>query len=231
MGSKKCKGSTTTKAVIHQAHKECTGIDVDGSIAGSAHVVDAAAIKGTNAAGDFTIEVDIANTTNAEAAGNAITATAATTGNTVAATAATAGNAIAATAATTGDTANDGRTTDAATIEGASAAGDSTIDVDIVNTADAAATGNFVTATMATADNGVKVTTDMITTEIAEAAMRVIIGKTSAEDTDVRSLVRVSIHICRSLLYVQSLLLFHSKIILYLNNFTHISLQNLGHCK
>jgi hypothetical protein len=49
----------------------------------------------------------------------------------------------------------------------------------------------------------------MITTEIAEVAMRVIISKTSAKDTDVSSFVRVSIHICRALLYVESLLLSH----------------------
>ncbi len=132
---------------------------------------------------------------------------------------------------TTGNTANDACTTDAAAIEGTNTAGDSTIEVDIAHTADAAATDDSITATTASAGNGVKVTSDMITTEIAEAAMRVIIGKTSAKDTDISSLVRVSIHICRALLYVQSLLLSHYTIILYLNYYTHISLQNLGRCK
>jgi hypothetical protein len=152
-------------------------------------------------------------------------------GNAIAATAAAAGNAVAATTATAGDTANNACTADAAAIEGMNAAGNSTIEVDIMNTADATATGNSVTATAASAGDGVKVTTDMITTEIAEAAMRIIIGKTSTKDTDVSSLVRVSIHICRALLYVQSLLLSHYKIMLYLIDFTHISLQNLGRCK
>jgi hypothetical protein len=159
MGSKKCKGSTATKAIVHQAHKERTDINVDGSIAGGADVIEAAAIEGANATDNSTIMVNVANT------------------------------------------------------------------------ADAATSGNSVTATAASAGNGVQVTADMITTEIAEAAMHVIIGKTSAKDTDVISLVRVSIHFCRALLYAQSLLLSHYKIILYLNNFTHISLQNLGHCK
>jgi hypothetical protein len=227
MGSKKRKGSTAMKAVIHQAHEECLDVDVDGSIAGGARVVDAATIEGANAAGNSMIEVNVANTTNAAAAGNSVAATAAAAGDAIAATAAATGNAIAANAAITGDTANNGRTADAATIEGANATGNSTIEVDIANTADVAATGDSVTATAAAAGDGVKVTTDMITTEIAEAAMHVIIGKTSAKDTDVSSLVRLSIHICRALLYVQSLLLSHYKIILFLNNFTHISLQNL----
>jgi hypothetical protein len=212
MGSNKCKGSTATKAVVHQAHKERTDVDVDGSIAGGVRVVDAAAIEGANAAGNSTIKVDVANTTNTAAAGDAVAATAAAADNTFAATAAAAGKAIAATTATTGNTADDAHTADAAATEGTNAAGDFTIDVNIANTADVATTGNSVTATAAAAGDGVKVTTDMITTEIAEAAMCVIIGKTSAKDTDVSSLVRVSIHICRALLYVQSLLLSHYKI-------------------
>jgi hypothetical protein len=71
MGSKKHKGSTATKAVVHQAHEERTDINVDGSIAGGACVVDAATIEGTNATGDSTIEVDVANITNTAAAGDA----------------------------------------------------------------------------------------------------------------------------------------------------------------
>jgi hypothetical protein len=231
MGSKKHKGSTATKAVVHQAHEEHTDVDVDGSVAGGARVVDTATIEGANPAGNSTIKIDAMNTTNAAAASNAIAAIAAAAGNAVAATAAAAGNAIAATTATAGDTANNKCIADATAIKGANAAGNSTIQVDIPNTAYAAPTGNSITATVAAAGDGVKVTTDMITTEITEAAMRVIIGKTSAKDTDISSLVRVSVHICRALLYVQSLLLSHYKIILYLNNFTHISLQNLGCCK
>jgi hypothetical protein len=219
------------KAVVHQAHKKCTDVDVDGSIAGSAHVVDVAAIKSANAAGNSTIKVDVANTINAAAAGDTITATAAAAGNAIAATAAAAGNAVAATTAIAGNTAKDACTADATAIKGTKASGNSTFKVNIANTADAAATGDSVTATAAATGDGVKVATDMITTEIAEAAMRVIIGKTSVKDTDVSSLVRVSIHICRALLYIQSLLLSHYKIILYLNNLTHISFQNLGHCK
>jgi hypothetical protein len=231
MGSKKRKGSTAMKAVVHQAHEERTVIDIDGSIASGVRVVDAAAIKGVNAAGNSTIEVNVVNTTNAAAAGNAITATAAAAGNAVAATVAAAGNVIAATMAIAGGTANNTCTADAAAIKGTDATGNSTIEVNIVNTTDVAATDNPVTATVAATGDGVKVTTDMITNEIAEAAMRVIIGKTSNKDTEVSSLVRVSIHICRALLYVQSLLLSHYTIILYLNNFTHISFQYLGHSK
>jgi hypothetical protein len=231
MGSKKLKGSTAMKAIVHQAHKERTDVDVDGSIAGGAGVVDPAAIEGTNATSNSAIEVNIANITNAAAASNAIAATAAATGNAVPARVAAAGNAVAATAATAGDTADTTCTADVAAIKDTNAAGDSIIKVNIANTTDAAATGNSVTATAAAAGDGVKVTTDMITTEIAEAAMRVIIGITSAKDTDISFLVRVSIHICRALLYVQSLLLSQYKINLYLNNFTHISLQNLDHCK
>ncbi len=195
------------------------------------HIVDAAAIKGANAAGNSTIKVDVANTTNAAAAGNAVAATVAAAGDAIADTVAAAGNDVAATMATAGNTADDARTPDAAAIKGANAAGDSTIKVDIANTADAADTGDSITATTAATGNGVKVTTDMITTEIAEVAMHVIIGKTSTKDTDVSSLVRVSIHICRALMYVQSLLLSPFKISLYSTNFTHISLQNLGRCK
>jgi hypothetical protein len=177
------------------------------------------------------MKVDVANTTNAAAASNAVAATTAAAGDPGAAMAAAPGNAVAATTATAGNTANNMCTADAAAIEGANATGNSTIKVDIANTADAAASGNSVTATAASAGDGVQVTTDMITTDIAEAAMHVIIGKTSTKDTDVSSLVRVSIHICRALSYIQSLLLSHYKIILYLNNFTHVSLQNLGCCK
>jgi hypothetical protein len=183
MGSKKRKGSTATKAVVNQAQEERTDVDVDGSITGGARVIDAAAIEGANAAGDSTFEVDIVNTTNKAAAGNAVAATVAAAGDAVAAKAAAAGNAVAATVATAGNIANNTRTADAAAIEGANAAGDSTIKVNIANTADAATTGNSVTATAAAAGNGVKVTTDMITTEIAEVAMHVIISKTSAKDT------------------------------------------------
>jgi hypothetical protein len=188
-------------------------------------------IKGANAADNSTIEVNVANTRDTAAAGDAVADTAAATGIAIAAMAATAVNSVAATMATAGNTANNGHTTDAAAIKGANATGDSTIEVDVANTTDAAATGDSVTATTAATGNGVKVTTDMITTEIAEAAMRVIIGKTSTKDTDLSSLVRVSIHICGALLYIQSLLLSHYKIILYWNKFTHISLQNLGCCK
>jgi hypothetical protein len=181
MGSKKHKGSTAKKAVIHQAHKERTDINVDGSIAGGGRLVHAAAIKGANAAGNSTINVNIPNTTNAAAAGNAVAATTAAAGNAIAAMAATAGNAIAATTATTGDTANDARTAEAAAIKGANATGNSTIKVDIANTTNVATTGDSIKATVAAAGDGVKVTTDMITTEIAEAAMHVINGKTSAK--------------------------------------------------
>jgi hypothetical protein len=182
MGSKKCKCSTATKTVVHQAHKEHTDVDVDGSIASGARVIDAATIQGANAAGDSTIEVDIANTTKAAAAGNAVTATVAAAGNAIAATATAAGNAVAATTATAGNTAKDACSADAAAIEGANASGNSTIKVDIMNSTNVATTGNSVTATAAVTGNGVKVTTDMITTEIAEAAMQVIIGKTSAQE-------------------------------------------------
>jgi hypothetical protein len=59
MGSKKRKGSTATKAVIHQAHNKRTDVDVDGSIAGSACIVDAAAVKSANAAGNSMIKVNV----------------------------------------------------------------------------------------------------------------------------------------------------------------------------
>jgi hypothetical protein len=114
--------------------------------------------------------------------------------------------------ATVGDTANKASTANAAAIADANAARNFTILVDISNTTDAAATVNFVTATTDAAGNGVKVTSGMITTKIADF-----------EDTDVSSLVRVSIHTHRALLYIESLLLSHYKIILNFNNFTHIS--------
>jgi hypothetical protein len=123
MGSKKRKGSTATKAAVHQAHKERTDIDVDGSIAGSACVIDTAAIEGAKATDNSTIEVNVTNSTNVAAASNAIAATAAAAGNVVAATAAAAGDAVAATVATAGNIADNARTADAATIEGANAAG------------------------------------------------------------------------------------------------------------
>ena len=94
MGSKKRKGSTAMMAVVHQAHKERTDVNVDGSIAGGARVVDAAAIKGANAAGDSTIKVNVANTTNMAAAGNAVATIAAAAGDAVAATMAAAGNGV-----------------------------------------------------------------------------------------------------------------------------------------
>ncbi len=94
MGSKKRKGSTATKAIVHQAHEERTDVNIDGSIAGGVRVVAAAAIKGTNDAGNSTIKVNVTNTTNVAAAGNAVAATAAAAGNAIAATAAAAGNTI-----------------------------------------------------------------------------------------------------------------------------------------
>jgi hypothetical protein len=86
MGSKKRKGSTAMKTIIHQAHEERTDVDVDGSIAGGARVIDTAAIEGANAACDSTIKVDVTNTTNAAAAGNAIAATVAAAGDAIPAT-------------------------------------------------------------------------------------------------------------------------------------------------
>jgi hypothetical protein len=232
--SKKRKTSTAMKAVVNKGHDGCTEVDVNGSIAASARVVDAATIGGANASGDPTIKVDVTNTTNVATAGEAIAATAAAAGDTIAATTAAANNAIAdtvaaadnaivatayatddaveATTATVGDTADKARTADAATIANANAASNFTIKVDISNTTDAAATGDSVTATADAAGDGVKVTSGMITTEIADF-----------EDTDVSSLVRVCIHTRRALLYIESLLLSHYKIILNFNNFTHIS--------
>jgi hypothetical protein len=202
--------------------------------AASVCVVDAAAIGGANATGNPTNEVDIANTTNVAAAGEAIAATTAASGvamaaivaaanNAIADTAAAADDAIAATAYTTddaveatmaavGDTAYKARTAAAAPIADANAASNFTIKVNILNTTDAAATVSSITATVDAAGNGVKVGSGMITTEIAHF-----------EDTDVSSLVRVSIHTHRALLYIESLLLSHYKIILNFNNFTHIS--------
>jgi hypothetical protein len=232
--SKKRKTSTATKAVINEGHDGCTDIDVNGSIAAGARVVDAAAIGGANAAGNPMIKVDIANTTNVAAAGKAIAATTAAAGNAIAATAAAVNDAIAdtaaaaddavaatayatddaveATMATVGNTAYKARTADAAAIADANAASNFTIEVNISNTTDAAATVDSITATADAAGNGVKVTSGMITTEI-----------TDFKDTDVSSLVRVSIHTCRALLYIESLLLSHYKFILNFNNFTHIS--------
>jgi hypothetical protein len=233
--SKKHKtSSTTTKAVINKGHNGHTDVDVKGSIATNAPVVNAAAIGGTNAAGDPTIKVDIANTTNVVAAGKAIAATMAAAGNAIAATAATANEAIAdtaaaadhavaatayatdnaveATTATVGNTADKAHTTNVATIADANATSKFTIKDNILNTTDAAATVDSVTATTDTAGNGVKVTSGVITMEIADF-----------KDTDICSLVRLSIHTCRALLHIESLLFSHYKIILNFNNFTHIS--------
>ncbi len=232
--SKKCKTSTATKAIVNEGHDEHTDVNVNGNIATGARVVDAATIGSANAAGDPMIKVDVANTTNVAAAGKAIAASAAAAGNAIAATAAAANNAIAdtaaaaddaiaatayatddaieATMATVGDIADKARTANAATIADANAASNFTIKVDISNTIDAAASVDSVTATTDAAGDGVKVTSGMITTEIA-----------GFEDTDISSLVRVSIHTCRALSYIESLLLSHYKIILNFNNFTHIS--------
>jgi hypothetical protein len=232
--SKKRKTSSATKAVVNESHDGRINIDVNGSIAASACVVDLAAIGGTNAAGDPTIEVNVANTTNVAATGKAIAATAAAAGIAIAATAAAANNAIAdtaaaadnavaatayatdnaveATMATVGNTANKARTADAAAIADANAASNFTIKVNILNTTDAAAAVDSITATADATGNGVKVTSGMITTEIADF-----------KDTDISSLVRVSIHTRRAHLYIESLLLSHYKIILNFNNFTHFS--------
>jgi hypothetical protein len=159
----------------------------------------------------------------AAAASNAVAATAATANDTIPDTAAAADNAIAATAyatdeavetimATVGDTAYKACTVDAAAIADANATCNFTISVDILNSTDAAATVDTVTATADAAGDGVKVTSGMITTEIADF-----------KDTDVSSLVRVSIDTRRALLYIESLLLSHYKIILNFNSFTHIS--------
>jgi hypothetical protein len=238
--SKKCKTSTATKAVVNKDHNGRTDIDVNGSIAAGVHVSEAAAIGGANAAGNPTIEVVIANTTNMAAASKAIAAiaaiaaTAAAAGNAIAATTAAAINAITDTAAATydaiaatayatddaveatmatiGNTAYKACTANAAAIADAHAASNFTIEVNISNTTDTAATVNSITATADAAGNGVKVTSGMITTKIADF-----------KDTDVSSLVRVNIHTCRALLYIESLLLSHYKNILNFNNFTHIS--------
>jgi hypothetical protein len=232
--SKKRKTSIATKAVVNKGHDGCTDVNVNDSIAAGARVVDAAAIRGANAAGNPTIKVDIANTPNVAAAGKTIAATAAAASDAIAATAAAANDAIAdtaaaadlavavtayatddaveATTATVGDTANKARTANAAAIADANAASNFTIEVNILNTTDAAATVDSVTATTDAACNGVKVTSGMATREI-----------TDFKDTDVSSLVRVSIHTRRALLYIESLLLSHYKIILNFNNFTHIS--------
>jgi hypothetical protein len=203
------------------------------SIAAGVRIIDAAAIGGANGAGNPTIKVDVANTTNMAAISKAIAATAATVTNAIAATAAatnnaiadtvaTADNAVAATAyatdnaieatmATIGNTSNKACTANAAAIAEAHAASNFTIEVDILNITDAAAIVNSVIATMDAACNGVKVTSGMITKEIADF-----------EDTDVSSLVRVHIHTCTALLCIESLLLSHYKNILNFNNFTHI---------
>jgi hypothetical protein len=232
--SKKCKTSTATKAVVNKGHNEHTNVDVNGSITAGACLVDAAAIGSANAAGDVTIKVNVANTTNVAAAGEAIAATTAAAGNAIAATMAatndaiadteaatddavaatayTTGDAVEAITATIGDTAYKARTADAAAITDANAASNFIIKVNISNTTDAATTVNSFTATADATGDGVKVTSGMITTEIADF-----------KDTDISSLVKVSIHTCRSLLYIESLLLSYYKIILNFNNFTHIS--------
>jgi hypothetical protein len=232
--SKKRKTSTATKALVNKDQDGCTDVDVNDSIAAGVRVIDMAAIGSANATGNPMIKVDIANTTNVAAASKAIAATAAAAGNAIAATATAANNAISDTLSTTGDavaatayatddaieattatignTANKARTADAAAIADANAASNFTIQVDISNTTDAAATVDSVTATADAAGDGVRVTSGMITTEIADF-----------EDTDVSSLVRVSIHTRRALLYIESLLFSHYKIILNFNNFTHIS--------
>jgi hypothetical protein len=130
----------------------------------------------------------------------------------VAATAYATDDAIEATMATVGNTTNKAHTADVAAITDANGASNFTIKVDILNTTDAAATLNSITATADATCNGVKVTSGMITREIADF-----------KDTDASSLVRVSIHTCRAVLYIESLLLSHYKIILNFNNFTHIS--------
>jgi hypothetical protein len=216
--SKKRKTSTATKAIVNEGHDGCTDVNVNGSIATGACIVDAAAIGGANAAGDPTIEVNVANTTNVAATSKAIAATAAAAGNAIATTAATANNAIAdtaaaaddavaatayatddaieATMATIGNTANKVHTANAAAIADANTTSKFTIKVNISNTTDVAAIVNSITATVDAAGDGVNVTSGMITTEIADF-----------EDTDVSSLVRVSIHTRRALLYIESLLL------------------------
>jgi hypothetical protein len=146
------------------------------------------------------------------AANNAIADTAAAVDDAVAATAYATDDAVEVTMATIGDTVYKAHTADAAAIADANAAINFTIKVNILNTTDAAITVDSITATADAAGNGVKVTSGMIITEIAYF-----------EDTDISSLGRVSIHIRRALLYIESLLLSHYKIILNFNNFTHIS--------
>jgi hypothetical protein len=232
--SKKCKTSTSTKAVVNKGHNGHTDIDVNGSVATGVHGIDAAAIGGGDTTGNPTIKVDIANTTNVADAGKAITATLAAAGDAIAASAAATNNAIAdtvdasdnaiaatayatddvveATTATIGNTADKACTADASAIPVANAASNFSMEFNILNTTDAATTVNSITATVDAACNGVKVTSGMITREIADL-----------EDTDVSFLVRVNIHTRRALLYIESLLLSHYKIILNFNNFTHIS--------
>jgi hypothetical protein len=101
--SKKHKTGTATKAIINKGHNGRTDVDVIGSIATGACVIDAAAIGSTNAAGNPMIKFDVANTTNVAAAGKAIAATAAAAGDAIAATAAAANNAVADTAAAADD--------------------------------------------------------------------------------------------------------------------------------
>ena len=101
--SKKRKTSTAMKAVVNKGHDGHTDINFNGSIVAGARVVDAPAIGGANAAGDPTIKVDVTNTTNVAAAGEAIAATAAAAGNAITATAVAANNAIADTAAAADD--------------------------------------------------------------------------------------------------------------------------------
>jgi hypothetical protein len=175
--SKKRKTSTATKAVVNKGHDGRTDINVNGSIAAGVLILDAATIGGANATGNLTIKVNVANTTNVAAAGEAIGATMAAAGNAIAATVAAANGAIAdtaaaadnaitatayatddaieATMATVGDTAYKARIADAAAIADANAASNFTIKVDISNTTDAAATVDFITATADAAGNGV----------------------------------------------------------------------------
>jgi hypothetical protein len=142
--SKKYKTSTATKAVGNEGHNGRTDVNVNGSIVASARIVDAAAIGGMNATGNPTIDINVANTKNMAAAGEAIAATAATAGSAVAATVAAANDAIAdtaaaidkaiaatayatdnaveATTATIGNTANKACTTNAAAITDTNAA-------------------------------------------------------------------------------------------------------------
>jgi hypothetical protein len=222
--SKKHKASTATKAVINKGHNCRTDVDVNSSIAAGACVVDAAIIGGVNATGNPTIEVNVANTTNVAATGKTITATVAAASNAIVATTAASNNAITdtaaaanvavaatayatdnaieATMATVGDTTDKVHTANVTIIADANAVSNFNIKVDISNTTDAAATVNSITATVNAACNGVKVNSGMITREI-----------TDFKDIDVSSLVRVCIHTCRAVLYIESLLLYHYEII------------------